>query len=173
MNTTVRPLRPEDAPALMAIRREALEQAPLSFGSSPDDDRYRSLGSIRESLEGGGQRAVFGAFQEEGLIGIVGIVREMKLKERHKAQIGGMYVTPLARGAGAGRMLIDAAIEQARAWEGVSQIHLSVTAAAPAAERLYRQAGFRLWGIQPRSLQWEGTFTDESHLLLELGEASL
>lgn len=152
----------------MALRREALEQAPLSFGSSPDDDRHRSPGSVREMLETGEQRAVFGAFQEGKLIGMVGIVREMKLKERHKAQIWGMYVTPECRGSGAGRMLIDAAIAQARAWEGVGQIHLSVTAAAPAAEHLYRQAGFRRWGIQPASLQWQGIFTDESHLLLEL-----
>ncbi len=173
MNATVRQLRPEDAPALMALRREALEQSPLSFGSSPDDDRYRSSESVRESLETADPRAVFGAFQEERLIGMVGIVREMKLKECHKARIWGMYVMPECRGAGAGRMLIEAAIEQGRAWEGVGQIHLSVTAAAPAAEHLYRKAGFRRWGIQPRSLQWNGIFTDESHLLLELDGSPL
>jgi hypothetical protein len=47
-------------------------------------------------------------------------------------------------------------------------LHQSVTSAAPEAERLYREAGFRQWGREPRSLRHAGEALDEIHLVLEL-----
>ncbi len=46
----VRALEPDDAPALIVLRREALTTDPLSFGSSLDDDRGLSLDHVRASL---------------------------------------------------------------------------------------------------------------------------
>ena len=79
-----------------------------------------------------------------------------------------MYVTPRARTKGIGRMLLDAAIEQARAWPEIEQVHLSVSDSAVAAQRMYETAGFKPWGREPRALQWAGRFVDEFHLVLEL-----
>jgi L-amino acid N-acyltransferase YncA len=78
-----------------------------------------------------------------------------------------MYVSAGARRRGAGRTLIDAAVAQARAW-GVEQVQLGVTDAAPEARRMYEAAGFRTWGRQPRTLQWQGRFVDEAHMALDL-----
>ncbi len=167
---TIRALAPEDAPAYVALRRRALIDAPLAFGSSPGDDRASDPEFVRAAIARVGSSAILGAFDGESLVGIAGLVREEKIKERHKAAIYGMFVAEEARGAGLGGALLGALVERARAWDGVLQIHLSVTDAAPEAARLYDRAGFRQWGQEPRALCWEGRFAAERHLVLMLDE---
>ncbi len=163
----IRRLDPEDAESLVALRREALESHPLAFGASIDDDRALSLEFVRTSLADPDQ-AVFGGFDGEKLIGMVGVLRATRVKIHHKAHLWGMYVSPHVRARGIGRALLEAAIGQARAWPGVEQLHLGVTDAAVAARKLYEAAGFRIWGREPRALQWEGRFVDEFHLVLDV-----
>ena len=165
----VRRLGVEDATALMSLRREALDTNPLAFAATIEDDRGLDLDFVRSSLADVGEQAVFGRFDGEHLTGMVGIVRASKVKQRHAAIVWGMYVTPRARNQGAGRALLDAAVEQARGW-GLEQVQLGVTEAAVAAKRVYESAGFRSWGRQPRALQWQGRFVDEHHLVLDLRE---
>ena len=161
-------LVPEDAEALTVLRKEALESHPLAFGASIQDDKSLSIDFVRASLADRQASAILGLFEGTELVGMVGVVREAKLKARHKVHIWGMYITPRARGRGAGRGLLEGAVEQARSWSGVEQIHLSVTEAAVEARRLYESAGFREWGREPRSLQWEGQVVDERHLVFDL-----
>lgn len=168
MSPTVRPLVPEDAAALIALRAEALHSAPLAFSASPEDDQGFSPEAVRALLAGSGRSAVFGAFSGEVLIGMCGVVQLNRRKAHHNALIWGMYVSAAARRSGAGAGLLAAAIDRARAWPGVIQIHLAVSDAAPEARRLYERAGFREWGSEPRALQWEGRFVAEHHMALEL-----
>jgi GNAT superfamily N-acetyltransferase len=167
----IRRLEPGDAPALAALRLEALEREPLSFGSSVEDDRFRSPEFVVAVLGAGSEQAVFGSFEGEDLNGMVGIMRSSKNKERHRADVWGMYVAPRARNRGIGAALLAAVVQQAREWD-LDQVHLGVTDAAPAAQRLYLRAGFRTWGVDPRALCWGGRFVDEHHLVLELRRGS-
>lgn len=170
MNPTmqVRLLEPDDVPDIIALRQQALLTSPLAFTASPEDDRGLSLEFMRSSLANVASSAVFGAFDDEILVGMLGIVVSEKLKSRHKATIWGMFVIPQARGRGVGTALLQAAIGRARSWSSVVQVQLSVTEAAGEARRLYEQAGFCKWGTQPRALQWEGHFVAEHHLVLDL-----
>jgi GNAT superfamily N-acetyltransferase len=163
----VRRLRVEDVASLVSLRREALEADPLAFGASVDDDRGLSLELVRTSLADHEEQAVFGCLKGDRLIGMVGVIRASKVKQRHTGSVWGMYVTPRARSKGAGRALLDAAIQQARNW-GLVQLQLGVTETASTAKRLYERAGFRSWGREPRALHWKGHFVDEDHLVLEL-----
>ena len=61
--------------------------------------------AARQEREG----AVFGAF-DSALVGVVGVRRQTRQKERHKAQIWGMYLREEHRGRGLGRRLMEAAI---------------------------------------------------------------
>lgn len=164
----VRTLEPDDATSLIALRREALVSAPLAFAASPEDDVGLSLDFVRSSLGTGDNSAVFGAFLGERIVGMAGVAREGKRKFRHKAIVWGMFVTPDARRSGAGTALLAAAIERARSWPGVVQVHLSVSETAEDARRLYARAGFREWGNEPRALEWDGRFADERHLVLDI-----
>lgn len=165
---TIRRLEPEDAEIWAALRWEALERHPLAFGASLPADVGQLAESGRARLTSPEDSATFGAFDGPALLGIVGIVRESGEKERHKARIWGMYVTPDSRRRGMGRLLMDAAIGQARSWLGVDQVSLSVTEAADDARRLYERIGFRLWGREPRALYWEGRYADELYMILDL-----
>ena len=167
----VRRLRPADASPLAELRREALDSAPLAFGSSTGDDRFISAEVLEKVLGQEDGNAVFGLFLEGALVGMTGLYLNMKAKELHKAHIWGMYVKPDVRRRGGAARLLDAAIKYAQQRPEVIQIHLSVTDAAPSAQDLYRKAGFLEWGCEPRALRWRGEFTDEHHLVLQLDRA--
>jgi len=79
-----------------------------------------------------------------------------------------MYVDVSHRGAGVGALLLRAAIEQARSWNGIVQVCLAVSDVAPEAKRLYEKAGFRDWGREPRALCWRGKYVDYIHMILDL-----
>ena len=173
MNPTVkiRRLEPADADTLMALRREALASEPLAFAASLDDDRTLSPDLLRVSLADADSSAVIGAFDAGALVGMAGVVRMDKLKMRHRAMIWGMFVAPAARGHGVGAAILRAALDRARAWPGIVQVHLSVTETSHDAVRLYRSLGFREWGVEPRALHWDGRFVAEHHMVLDLTSA--
>lgn len=164
----IRRLGPDDAASLVALRRAALEGDPLAFGASVADDRGLSLEFVRTALADQEEQAAFGCGAGADLAGIVGVIRAAGVKRRHRAQVWGMYVTPGARKRGIGRALLAAAIEHARGWPEVEQLHLSVTEPAVGARRLYEAAGFRSWGREARALAWDGRFVDEIHFVLDL-----
>ena len=167
----VRRLLPDDAPALASLRRQALEGDPLAFGASVEDDRLLSLDFTRAMLADPREHAIFGLFLGADLAGMVGVMRDPKRTRRHTATIWGLSVAPEARGKACGRALLDAAVQQARDWPGVEQVHLAVSDAADAARRLYETAGFRAWGREPRAMHWQGRFVDDHHMILDLGVA--
>lgn len=162
-DTIIRPLGPDDADAFFALRREALLDTPLAFGSSPEDDRISSPEAARAQLSQGAASVVFGAMRG-GLVGMVGVVRDHHRKAAHRAMIWGMFVRPAHRGAGVGRALLDAAIAHAATLDGVRWIDLGVSAANPGARRLYERAGFVVWGTEPEATMYDGMLVDEHHM---------
>jgi ribosomal protein S18 acetylase RimI-like enzyme len=171
MTSIIRRLCPDDAPALLSLRREALEHEPLAFASSVEDDRL-TLDFARTILAADQEQAVFGLFLGADLAGMVGVMRDSKVKRRHRGTIWGMYVAPRARRQGMGRALLEMAIAHARRWPGLEQLELSVSDTAVNARRMYETAGFRSWGREPRSLHWNRRFVDDHHLVLELHDRS-
>jgi RimJ/RimL family protein N-acetyltransferase len=155
-NVMIRPLNEHDAAQYAQLRRESLLESPLSFGASPAMD-------VAHSVEG-----VIGAFEDERLIGMVGLLRARHQKSQHKLLLWGMYVLPSFRGRGIGAELLDAALRQARSFPEVSWVQLGVTSAAAGARRLYERAGFEMWGVEPDALRHDGQSVDESHMALRL-----
>jgi len=163
----VRVLTEADAEAYFELRRASLLETPLAFASSPEDDAASSAEAVREQLRRKSGPVIFGAFRP-GLIGTVGLGRDRHLKAAHKAYLWGMYVKPGFRRLGIGAELLDAALRPARALDGVSWVHLSVSSAAPEARRLYERAGFVVWGAEPDALRHRGQAVVEHHMALRL-----
>jgi len=159
----IRVLSPADANDYLRLRREALEEAPFAFGSSPLDDHAGSLDFVRTAIQSPDQ-AIFGAFTPD-LVGIVGIYRYPSLKEAHKAYLWGLYVKTVHRGAGLGRALVETALTFAGTVEGVTQVHLAVTDRAGAAARLYESLGFVAWGVEPAALRIADLEVAERHMM--------
>ncbi len=163
----IRHLQVDDAEAYLALRRQALLEAPGAFTASPDDDLVATVEACREQLRGSPDVVLIGAFRER-LVGTVGLYRDRHLKSAHKAHLWGMYVVPEVRGQGIASRLLAAALEHARTLPGVSWVDLGVSSAAPVARRLYERAGFRVWGSEPDALRVGGEALVEHHMALRL-----
>jgi len=164
----IRHLGDADAEAYLELRRQALLEAPGAFTASAEDDLVATAEAVREQLRRAPGTVIIGAFRE-CLVGTVGLYRDHHLKAAHKAHLWGMYVACEARRLGIGAGLLAAALEHARALPGVEWVHLSVSSAAQAAQRLYERAGFRVWGREPDALRAGGERLVEHHMALRLG----
>jgi len=170
MPSTIRRLNPGDAHAWARLRQEALETCPLTFGASLPDEFNALVETAGDRLEVREDSAFFGAFVNNALIGTIGIHRDSGAKRRHKCGIVAMFVRSGNRRSGVGALLVKAAIQHARSWEGMEQVQLVVNDVAPEAKRLYESNGFRTWGVEPRSLRHAGRYTDATHMILHLRE---
>lgn len=79
-----------------------------------------------------------------------------------------MYVAPRNRGAGFGRILVEEAIEWARKWEGIEQVHLTVVTTNESAKEIYSLLGFETYGTEKRALKLGDTYFDEDLMVLFL-----
>jgi ribosomal protein S18 acetylase RimI-like enzyme len=160
----------EDAGALYLLRREAISGEPTAFGSSPADCRFREIGAVEECLADG-NRAVFAIadpVDPQRLVAMAGISRETRDKQRHRASIWGVYVSPAHRGRGLGRSVVAACIDHARTWPNIEWVALGVSAEGEAAMSLYESLGFTTWGTEPDALRIDGAAIAQHHMMLRL-----
>ena len=91
-----------------------------------------------------------------------------KPKTRHKALIVGMFVHASARRSGAGRALLQAALDAARARPGLRVVTLTVTEGNAAALALYQAVGFCAFGVEPMAIATPDGFKGKVHMVLQL-----
>jgi ribosomal protein S18 acetylase RimI-like enzyme len=95
------------------------------------------------------------------LIGFVRLVQPVPLEAgAHVRQIQGLAVDPDDRGRGLGRMLLEAACDEARR-QGARRITLRVLSSNAVARRLYASAGFRVEGLLQDEFLIEGEYVDD------------
>ena len=165
---SIRPLTPTDAAAFRELRLRALREHPEAFTSSFEEDVLQPVSATERRLAGTGGDRFLGAFAGGALQGMVGLTVESRAKIRHKGHIVSMYVAPESRRHGLGHALLQAAIDHARAGGALAQLVLTVTAGNDAARRLYYDAGFRTFGVEPRAIKVAGAYHDKEHMILFL-----
>ncbi len=161
MSINARLLGHEDVTAYAALRLSGLKKDPRAFASYYATEASRDPDYFRERLE---QNHVFGAFENTELRGIVGYGIPRQRSMAHRGHVWGMLVDNTVRGTGIGSLLLETLIVHARAQE-VRQLHLGVGTYNDAAIRLYKRAGFTIYGTEPRALHIENTDIDE-HLMV-------
>lgn len=131
---TVRPVRAEDVPAVVALVRETLAEFGIAFGVGAETDtQLLGLPGSYESLGG----AFFVAEREEVLVGTAGVVPvEPGVFELRK-----MYLATGARGHGVGQRLLDVCLQAVRE-RGGRRVVLDTTEQMTAAIRFYERNGF-------------------------------
>jgi RimJ/RimL family protein N-acetyltransferase len=157
----IRRLVHTDLQAYSRIRLQSLQEEPIAFGSSHEQESVKPLQYFADHLAPDSDRILLGAFQTDTLIGIVGLSRETSIKEQHRAFLRSMFVNAAHRGKGIGQLLITEAIAIANTITDLRQITLGVTASNVAALALYQRNGFLEYGRLPESLCVQGQYYDE------------
>ena len=165
----IRQLAANDAPVYQPLRLRALREHPEAFGSSPEDEQPLPLEQVARRLEDtSGNSVSFGAWLDGQLVGIVSLYRSPRLKTRHSAILGGMYVAPEARGNRIGKALLEQTLSYARTMDGLEDVTLAVTVGNNAARRLYLDAGFVPYGVEPRYIKLGNRYFDVEWMILRL-----
>jgi ribosomal protein S18 acetylase RimI-like enzyme len=167
----IRRLSPIDAPEYRALRLRAFKDHPEAFTSSYEEEVQKPVAYSASRLDVGSSGRFWGAVQDDVLVGMVGLDFEQRIKNRHKAVVIGMYVTPEFAGQGLGRELLAALLEYARS-SPLELLVLTVTQGNDSAERLYVNAGFKSFGIEPHAIKVHNQYFDKNHLFLQLKDAS-
>jgi RimJ/RimL family protein N-acetyltransferase len=167
----IRRLLPDDAEVYRALRLRALREHPDSFTSSHAEESEIPLVTTERRLAAQSLDWVFGAFAGNELTALAGLSREPRAKNRHKANVFGMYVAPEHGRQGIGAALLRRVVETAQL-EGIEQLVLTVTDTNVAARSLYEKVGFRSFGVEPRAIRVddgvEYVYYDKNHMILFL-----
>lgn len=159
-------LGPADAEAYRGVRLLALREEPPAFGALAEEEP--PVGEMAGRLAASDDRAFFGAFQGEELVGIIRFSRYSARNEKHRAYLAGLYVLPQHRRQGGGRVLVRETIARAVAAGDIRRINLTVVTRQEAAIRLYQSLGFRIYGTEQETFSSDGVFYDEHLMTLEL-----
>jgi ribosomal protein S18 acetylase RimI-like enzyme len=165
---SIRRLSLNDLPAYHELRLRALQTRPDAFTSSYEEELAKGAMAWRSRVEptpeaGGG--VLLGAFQEGELIGVVGLERKQREKERHKAVLYGMYVHEGHAGKGIGRALVARCLDEARMMQGLERVLLTVTSTNISARHLYATAGFELLGTEKNAIKLGDTYLNKDHMV--------
>lgn len=167
---TIRQLQTSDAAAYRSLRLRGMREHPDAFTSSFEEVEAEAPSALEKRLADGSNATLWGAFAGNELVGAVGLNREHRSKNRHKATLVAMFVAREQTGQGIGRALVDAVLQHARA-TGIALIVLTVTDTNEGARRLYAAAGFRDIGIEPDAVRVNDQSFGKRHMFLQLPPA--
>ncbi|WP_400245806.1 N-acetyltransferase family protein [Niallia sp. JL1B1071] len=163
----IRQLHLHDAKAYFALRLEALKTNPEAFGSSYEEEKDYSISRTENRLTDP-TSFVFGAFAENNLVGVLTLMKDTKQKMSHRGHLYAAYVTPLHRGKGVGKQLVQIAINKAQKLQEIEQLYLEVVSDNIQAKKLYESLGFETYGMDRKALKVSGKYYDETLMVLYL-----
>ncbi|HVE93075.1 MAG TPA: N-acetyltransferase [Actinomycetota bacterium] len=163
----VRRLVPSDFDQYYETRLAALVESPAAYATDAEAWRTASRSTIERHLQRSADEPgspILGAWEQDDLIGLVGISREQRPSVAHKAGLWGWHVRPEFRHQGVGRSLVTAAISAARTAEGLRQLRAVVPASGAAALSLLESEGFKRFGLEPDARRMDTGFVDQVYL---------
>ena len=154
-----------DATAYRSLMLHAYEHEADAFTSTAEERAAEPLSWWEKRIaDPQGMRSALGVYHEGGLIGTVALEFSAKPKTRHKVLLIGMYVVSSCRTLGAGRALVDAAIDFARSRPGVTVMGLTVTEGNDPAIGLYKTCGFQEFGTEPMAMLTSTGYRAKVHM---------
>ncbi|MCU1726186.1 GNAT family N-acetyltransferase [Pseudomonas sp. 7P_10.2_Bac1] len=156
-------LDPSRAKAYRQLMLEAYSLHPEAFVSSIGNREKLPLswweGQLDDELS-----AVFGAFVDGQLAGIVGLAFEPWEDAQHKATLFGLYVPQALRGQGVGEQLVQAVLSLAEQEPDIKVVELTVSANSTAALALYRRCGFEQSALEDSAIRVGEDYFDRVHM---------
>ena len=168
MQYDIRQLNESDLCNYRALRLQALTECPAAFGATPATEQALGDAQLLSRFSGAQGQAMWGGFDADGrLCASLGLHRDQGEKTAHKGHLFAMYVAAPARGQGLACRLLKTAVAHGRALN-LRQLMLGCNAGNDNALRLYEQAGFREYGLEPAALYVDGEYFDEVLMVMKL-----
>jgi ribosomal protein S18 acetylase RimI-like enzyme len=159
----VRPARPDDEQALGRI--DALTWT-SDVSPSPTTEADRPFFGPGTAVDD-----VLVAEDDGSVVGYIRVQQSMPIPSRaHVLDINGLAVDPHRQRVGAGRALVDAAIELART-RGARKLSLRVLGPNAPARALYEARGFRVEGVLLDEFFLAGRYVDDVLMARDLTDA--
>lgn len=152
-----------DGALLRGLRLRALREHPEAFAVSHDEEAAKPESFWDERAANGvasDNGVTIVARQGEALVAMATLVRNGLAKMRHGAGLYAVYVAPEARSSGLGERVVRACLAHSDAI-GIDVVRLAVASTNGPALRLYLRCGFRVYGVEPKTLLVDGVFVDE------------
>jgi ribosomal protein S18 acetylase RimI-like enzyme len=157
----IQQLTPQNGAHLYAVWLRGVQDHPAAFGATVDEFQHTSSETFTEqNLTKPDRFVVLGALFEQELVGFVALARDGRVKLRHTATLGPIYVIPKMRGQGVAVALVDAALTYLRTLAEVVYLKLTVAVGNTAARHLYRRCGFVPYGVEPNGMRIDGHYVD-------------
>ena len=156
---SLRPIEPEDAPALHALQTHP--EVARFLGTETTD----TLEVTRKRLEEADPERVHRLELVDGgaLLGEVKLAVEGRPRLRHVARLS-VSVDPRVHGKGHGTTLVGAAVSLADRWLDVVRVELDVHADHAPAIRLYERHGFEREALKPGEMLRDGRAVPSLHM---------
>lgn len=164
MAMIVRPFRTDEASVLRVIREAALEDLPMAFAEHLDAARAKGGEDFSTGLAEG---SIWGAWDGETCVAMAGLARYVGSNVEHRATVWGVYVSPHARGTGAGRALLRAVIDYGVA-RNIEIFQLAVGDFNISARKLYESLGFVEIGFLRNATKIAPDYTNEVQMALHV-----
>ena len=123
------------------LRLEALQQDPIAFGSSFEEEKNIPEKEWKKRL-----KTTLFAFSGNKIVGLITYNFRQKKKLKHIADIYSVYVMKEFRKKGVGRELMESAFFHILKNTKIQKISLGVTPEQKAAVELYKRFGFKVVG---------------------------
>ena len=143
------------------IRLEALERAPTAFSGSLREEGAQGDHFHAMRLQVG---PVYGAYIDDAICGMLGVVLFREEKMSFKAAIWGVYVSPEQRGKGIARRLMTHALKELPPY--IKRVTLGVEENNKAAKKLYEAFGFAEYGYDRHAFLHDGRYHNE-HMMVK------
>lgn len=138
------------------IRLEALKREPAAFCSAYEEEKALPSSVWKRRIKN-----CFFATSDDEIVGVVGYSFRERVKDRHIAEVFGLYVKKGHRGKGVGRDLMKSALSDIQNNKEIIKARLSVNAEQRAAIGLYERLGFVVVGRMKNELKVGPAFFDQ------------
>ena len=167
MTIIIRKLLPSESSLYREVRLACLKNVPGYFGSTYEEEVLNPKLMFETFIENGSpDHVMFGAFDDEQLVGIAGFNRMARQRAMHRGELVQVYVDSGYRGQAIGERLIRHVLQYAFTLDGIEQVQLSAIAGNRAAIQLYEKVGFKAFGVQPRYFKVGETYLDQQFMQL-------
>ena len=163
----IRNLSEKDFDEYYRVRLKALNDYPLAYSSMPKFFEEATQEMHDNLLKDSASESSFflkGYFEDEKLLGLIGLKPEGRESVAHKASMWGFYVDPEHQGKGIGRKLLDEFLREATQDEQLMYIRLMVCVTCERSIKLFHKAGFVDYGLEKKSISDGKDFYDQLYM---------